>query len=458
MLSVLSKNSLWYFIGNVSLKGINIFLIPFYTFLIEPVALGTIYTLLAVSEGLVIILGFSLRAAYSKYFFSDHKDGIYSAIVFCQILILLFFIPIYFSVNEVISSFLDIKEMYLNLVVFSGVLNLFFPLLAVKLQMEQCARKLSILTFFLGLVLTTAILFSVYSFEDKIEGYLFGVLFQSCFQFSMFLFFSVKSFKKNFSIETCSLYFKYAFKFFPSDICGWIVNSSDRLMLFSISGPTESAIYNVSYKMGQVGDVFYHSINRAYVPIVYKYLKENKGLELQVLYRIVTITFMGVVTGGVFFTPYIVSLLESSYQDSVNIIYVVFFSYFVNSLKIIIHNPMSFYPSFVSIKSFIWILTALINISLNLYLIPLYGALGAASSTLISFVLTYLPVYVFSQKAHFVGFFDVNLILFSLVFILVNVFFIFYLDCFFERFSVFFVYCTFSFLYLFRLYRTAIRF
>jgi O-antigen/teichoic acid export membrane protein len=106
----------------------------------------------------------------------------------------------------------------------------------------------------------------------------------------------------------------------------------------------------------------------------------------------------------IYFVKEFILLLGPQYRDSKTVILIVSAAYLFNSYKLIMHNPMSYVKSMVKYKSMVWIATAVLNITLNLILIPRFSYNGAAYSTIISYSLTLIPVFILSQKAIFIPF------------------------------------------------------
>ncbi len=111
--------------------------------------------------------------------------------------------------------------------------------------------------------------------------------------------------------------------------------------------------------------------------------------------------FLLLFTGVIFFVDQFLLLLGPSYRESGVVIKVVSLAFFFNSMKLIMHNPLSYVKSKVKYKSLIWVFTAILNVGLNLWLIPKLSFNGAAISTLIAYSVTMIPVYFLSQKAFF---------------------------------------------------------
>lgn len=421
-MSKLLNDSVWYLIGNISLKGLNLIIVPVYTYIISAGDLGKIYTLITISEGLVLISGFSLKAALQRYYLfyeMDKKKILYSAIVINQLIISLVIYSVLVISSKYIIFYFQFGFINFLLILLASFLNLFFPISQAFLQIEGKAKTVSWITFSVGVLNTTITMLLVFTLDDKVFAFILSYSVISFCQFLIFCMHYRKYIYLNFDISLNLELLSYSSKYFLSDICAWIVNASDRLMLYKISGTSASGIYSIGYKLGQSSEIVYQSVNKAYIPLVYRLFKskdENVKIKLKELYKYFHILYFNFFIVFIFFIPLVVSFLEKKFHNIEMLLYIITLSYFFNGLKLLIHNSMSFNPSFVLKKSMVWVVTAILNLILNLILIPIYGIYGAAISTLISFFVTYIPIYYLSQIAYPIKFVDkefyFNLILF----------------------------------------------
>lgn len=101
----------------------------------------------------------------------------------------------------------------------------------------------------------------------------------------------------------------------------------------------------------------------------------------------------------ILFSKEIISLLDESYSDSLMVVIIILLSYLLNGLKLLFQVTMDFNIKYIKIKSLLWMISAFSNILLNIWLIPKYSYNGAAYATFISYMIIFIPVLIFSNRA-----------------------------------------------------------
>lgn len=171
----------------------------------------------------------------------------------------------------------------------------------------------------------------------------------------------------------------------------------DQVMLGYMSGPMETGIYSVAVKLAEL----WYFIPSVIIPSFFPYLnklKDNETLlykNFQTMYDLMVILGLVIAIPTTFLSPLIIDLLYGEvYSDASSILSLyIWIGIFVN-LGVA-------RTAFLNIKNWPYIhlvsslLGCIINILLNIILIPRYGALGATLASIFSYWL----------QAHGVGFF-----------------------------------------------------
>ncbi|TMO54072.1 oligosaccharide flippase family protein, partial [Pseudoalteromonas phenolica] len=401
----LLKQSTVYFLANFLLKAISFVLLPFYTHIMDPKTLGVVFICVFLTEGLILLFGFSLKASILLYCVKlrrvINKRRFLSSVVMVTFITSLAMLTILGFVYKPVTHYLDLTLSVYWLVVLSAALGLFFPLILSYYQALEKVKKVFTLSFFSGLINIVCILTAVLSFDDAVFGYMFGYFIYIIVSFGIFISFYLK--ERSFpSWRFTRFALLYAKNYYFTDLSAWIVSFSDRLMLYKMLGSSASGMYTAAYKLSQSCDVIYHSINKASSPILFSELKDNKvnkRYRLSCLYNSL-ISFSILVAGGlIFISPWLLKLLDDEYKNLNWIFVLIVLSCLLNAIKMIVDKPMSYYENLVKYKSITWFFAAIVNLFLNFLLIPILGMEGAAIATFISFLITLVPVYLISKKA-----------------------------------------------------------
>ena len=196
------------------------------------------------------------------------------------------------------------------------------------------------------------------------------------------------------------VFWKYGVTFtlplLPHFLSHYVLNQSDRLMISQLDGNGAAALYSVSYSIAMALVIVSTAINDSYCPYTFQELDERRfagvrksGHFLLALVGILTVMVM-------VFAPEILAVFAGpEYSDATDIIpplsASVFFIFFYSMMS----NLEYFYKKtrMVAVAS---VVAAVLNIALNLILIPIYGYKAAAWTTLISYMILAFMHWVFS--------------------------------------------------------------
>ncbi len=173
----------------------------------------------------------------------------------------------------------------------------------------------------------------------------------------------------------------------PNFLIYWIFNSSDKLMITNMIGTSATGIYSVGAKLGNASQLIYTAFAGGWQFFAFSTMKEENQVKTNSLifeylgiisficttfvfalsYPIYELLFEGEYVSGYIIAPYLflAPLLQMLFQVSANQFLIVKKTW-----------PNMFILSF----------GAIVNIILNLYLIPVIGIEGAAIATLFGYV------------------------------------------------------------------------
>lgn len=166
---------------------------------------------------------------------------------------------------------------------------------------------------------------------------------------------------------------------------GLLLGQSDQLMLRYLNGQESTGIYATLYGITTILSSLWTSFNSAWTPFYYDTLREN---DTQTLHgRIVSIntTFALICIGFIMVYPEVVRLLLApAYWQSMEIVpLLVLGHYFVHLYSF--PAGYEFYRRKTKWVALGTLLSAVLNILLNLVMIPLWQELGAALATALSY-------------------------------------------------------------------------
>ena len=182
----------------------------------------------------------------------------------------------------------------------------------------------------------------------------------------------------------------------------WVLQLSDRYLLSRLGSLAQTASYGVAYNLGAVLSIVILSpfilawptamfaiAKRKDAPQVFQLV--FRWFSMVLLLAAFALALIAVAVLDLFFPP--------SYHSAAPLIPVI-------SVSMIFYGVYYIFTIGVGVRRKTWFvslamtLAALINVGCNLVLIPLYGSMGAALSTLIAYVFLALIMYVVNQRVY----------------------------------------------------------
>ena len=197
-------------------------------------------------------------------------------------------------------------------------------------------------------------------------------------------------------------YLKYSIPLIPEGILFWVINLSDRYVIVHLLNLTQAGIYSASYAMA--GAVTFFTVPIAYVlfPTISKLWENNdivrtkKYIEASVKYFL--LLAIPSTIGVCYLGPYILkSLTTSEFVTSRLLITLIVLGYVFWGLYQMIYYIVHLKEKTYLVPIFFGII-AILNLVLNFIWIPIYGIIGAALSTFISFTILLIVVVFLSRR------------------------------------------------------------
>ena len=362
----LAKNSVLYLVSTICLKAVGFLLLPLYTHLVSPSEYGYVYVVSAFQTFMGLFLTLSMHSAIGRFYFDCKSQAdvkqMYTQQVSAIFISATVIVITMLILKGLISSIMNLPEKYYIFAVLISYFSLFYNMIISLLYAMEQAVKISITSIAVGTGTIIMQVVLVFTLDDKALALILAMLFTSIVTFLIFLVYSAPYFvKPKFKRDELIKYYKYSFSQLPSDVSGWFVAASDRLLLNRMQGAYSAGIYGMGNTLGQIPSMLYHSVNKAYVPYVFRHYKEAENGRIESLKEVADTTlkveciFTFVVVALIILSNNIVNLLESRYLDSSIIMPLVLFAVWIDCNRIIFMNPLAYNVKYIKIKSFIWV-------------------------------------------------------------------------------------------------------
>jgi len=391
------KASLWFVICNFVQKGISMLSVPIFTRLLTTEQYG-IYTVFQSWYSIITI--FATLNLYSGIFnvgmskYEEDSDGYLISLQSLCTLITGSLFVIYTTNTSFWNSLFGLSSIFMYAMFVELFFAPAFTFWSAKERYNYRYKRLILATviFSIGspLLGVIAVLNTTYKSEARIISYVFV-------QATIGLFFYIYNATRAKKILNMK-YWKYALSFniplVPHYLSQIILSQSDRLMINSMVGATQAAIYSVTYNVSSLMQLVINAINSSFIPYTYSMLKKKQYKEIAVsangIIALVAVATMGFMLMG----PEIISAFApKSYYEAIwampPVSAAIFFMF-----QYPLYGNVEFYfgeNKFVTLAS---VGGAILNIILNWLLIPIFGYIVAGYTTLVCYILYAVGHYI----------------------------------------------------------------
>ena len=185
-------------------------------------------------------------------------------------------------------------------------------------------------------------------------------------------------------------YFPFALPLLPVALGHILINVGDRYVIGYFLGSGSVGIYSASYSLGLLLSLFFAPIPIVLFPTISNLFENNKIEEIKkhLQYSLKYFLMLAIPSSFgllVLSKPILVTLTTQEFLEGYLIVPVIALSIMIYSISDLNNQIIILYKK-TKVAAVINIIAALLNIGMNIILIPIYGIMGAAVSTLITFV------------------------------------------------------------------------
>lgn len=198
-------------------------------------------------------------------------------------------------------------------------------------------------------------------------------------------------------------YLSFGLPNIPSNLSLWILDFSDRYLISILLGTSFVGYYSPSYAIGNIITMFASPLSVMLFPALSKYHDEKEKDKIKITLKYTLKYYLAISIPSFFIlsllSKQILLILTTPQIASEGYLITPFaaLSTLIIGICIIISQIILLEKKTKLIGS-IWIIAAVLNIGLNIALIPIFGILGAALVTLISYTIAYLLFLFYSRK------------------------------------------------------------
>lgn len=354
-----------------------------------------------------MLVTFGFGSALMKTYFRDaHNEDERKRLVGTMFM---FVMPVAYAILAILllfssqlSTFLlgsaewtDLFQILIITLFFSMFMNLSFALLRVQ-ERSKKYTALFLLRFF-------AVLGLNFYFIIWLNLDIKGILLANLITFAIVAVSLIPDVKKAAKFKFSKFFLKKLWLFglpiIPASIAMWVMDLSDRYFIEIFRSSEEVGIYSLGYKIGMIVNIMIVApFQLAWPTLYFDVSKRNDAPKIfskVLVYFTLGGTFLALVLGVL--APEILRLIASpAYWDAYKVVMLVAISYvfygmhFVLAPGIHIKEKTKYYPLLV-------VLPAIANIILNYFIVPQFGMMGAAFTTVICFLAVIIFTYIMAN-------------------------------------------------------------
>lgn len=205
------------------------------------------------------------------------------------------------------------------------------------------------------------------------------------------------------NVANFSKYIRFSLPEIPQTISSRLIRGSDRYLLLLFVGPAAAGTYSVATLIGTMIEDLGKTLNPTLYPRVVQKWEQNQMSQLSQLYdkilkwfTLLSVpAFVGIIIVGVDLMTLISTpdVADSAFQAAV-VLTLAYLISGINSPLVFVFHAAERVPLF----SRIYIIGAVLNTATNLILIPRFGIMGAAITTLGTYLLITADIYRLTSK------------------------------------------------------------
>lgn len=395
-----------YTIATIINSAIPFLLMPVLTRLLTPEDYGYTAMFGVLSSIGAALIGLSVHGSISRFFF-EREEIIFSEYVgTCVILlvgssILIAFLS--FPFLGIIAKLSSFPREWLFAVILTSFFQFIILLRLTIWQLEKKAIQFGLLQIVITITTLLLTILLIVKFHFNWRGRIVGQVFIQAIAALCCLCSLRRDDFLKFSYNHG--YMKKALGFglplIPHAIGGLVIVMTDRFLLTSMSGLTQTGLYSVGVQLGMVVNILTDSFNKAYAPWLFTKLKENKTEDKLMIVKGTYLYFVLILLFVTFFSvaaPWIFSFfLGPKFNAAKDYIFWLALGGAFNGMYYMVTNYI-FYAQKTKYLAWATFFSGILNVGISYMLIKYNGALGAAQGTAISLFISFVLTWILSTK------------------------------------------------------------
>lgn len=402
----ISSQTLIYGLGDAATRIAALLLLPIYTRLLSPDDYGKLAICILFATVVGLILDFGQRTAFFRFYFDSDDPAARRRLTGTVLIFLLAaaaatLLPLIWFFHRIASPL--VKDVALIPLIQIALITTFFDLGSTIpfaiFRAKQYAVQYAVLSLARFLISVCLGITGVVILRWGVLGLICANLATSVLFFMICLALSAREIQWTVDLSLLGSLLRFGLPLVPAGLAYWALNLSDRFFLQKYADLSQVGVYALSYSIAGVLHMIMGWFNTAYAPYCYSLAKDQNARNVyarMMVYSLTALTLIGL--GLSLFAPEVLAVLTPpQFHGAARVIplvvlsYLFFELYYLISFGLDLTMKTSYAPIIIGAG-------ALINLILNLILIPRFGMMGAATATVLSYMLLPLIEYPIVQR------------------------------------------------------------
>lgn len=419
------KATSWYLVCDFLIKGIAFITMPIFTRLMNASEIGSFAILSSWISIFSVVVTLNLVQAVflAKYDYKKDYDEFISTISTLGFLSVVSCYIVIFPFRSDVAHFLCIDEYALDVMSVHLMFCQMSSVLLAKYRANFEYIKSVLLTIGTTLIVTVSAIICTVVLDDSLKGRIYGtfaptIIINVC----LYIFFLYR--KSSFKWEYCKYALAICVPLIIHNLAGNLMHSSDRVMIGKFCSAEDTGLYSVAYSCAMFANVIRNSMVTAWNPWLFDNLNRNDVVVIRKGSYFLLTAFLILCVGIVMFAPEILYILGGNTYVSAKYVVPPVVSAYVFSMVYSLYAGIEQYYKKQKYFAIFAVPCAVFNILLNYLLIPVYGYIAAAYTTMACLALEcflhYVNVHRMNMSHIYNGKFNMLIIILMLGMILMS--------------------------------------
>lgn len=389
----IGRNSVVYSLAGLITRGMSLVLLPLYAHVLTPADYGILGVTSTVSGLLSIVLSLAVQSSFTRAYFNSDSEAEHRSLV-GTLLAFVVVVPGLMALSLQIAGsvgwlrpFRSIPfSPFLSLTLWATYLSVVPNLLQTVYITKQHALRVMVLNVGNSVLLVGLSAYYLLYLKQGVVGSLKANLVSAMVMWVVSIALLVRLASWSFSFKLLGSALLYSAPLVPHLLSHWLLNMSDRIVLEPRVSGGDLGLYSLGYQLGLVLTIFTMGISNSTTPVLFGLLKDPDRREAvprigtQVVAAMWSLGLALALLGG-----HVIRMLTPvGYHRAATIVPWIVLGFALHGSYLVVSTG-TFYSMRTGWIPVVTAVAGLVNVGLNLVLVPRFGIMAAAVNTAVGY-------------------------------------------------------------------------